>query len=685
MRKRNPFKVTALAAAVATTTLLPLSGLAYETSIGEVNLQIDTTLSVGFGWRASDIDYEGVGPENARAAGKDVEFDTSKAQYKNAHKHGTGSQDNSNLRYEQGETYSELVKGSVDLDFTYRDYGAFFRARFWYDNRIMNGDGGSDAPAFWAGADTAPDYAVMEPDQDLGAGAEFLDAFVWGDWWLGDMPLNVRLGQQVISWGEGVFFPNGINTINPVDVNALLAPGSAIKEALIPIQALYGSIGVNENLSIEAFYQFKWEETRLPGCGTYFSTTDLVGYEGCVNGFYSLGGDTGSTVSLLGLDFSAEDFRLPRGDDIEGDDSGQYGLAARFYVESLEMELAAYYIRYNSRLPLLSGYTPDIGNDGITIASVTNPADPLLVLPGSIYNSDTALVDIRDALALSGSPLATAFLLPYAQYVVEYPDDIQLYGVSMNTTFDFGLPGGATSVSAELSMRQDQPFQIEDGVLLAGLVGFPSQICEDASREYDCYAQGAFEQNEYVAGYIRENYYQGEIAFIHFFDQILGANRWTTVVDLGFSYADVPGNDEILLNSSYNASLASKYFPQTDWFATDLSDRETAGQAGIAYEEDYYPDDFAWGYKLRFTGDYANIFAGINMVPTISFSHDVSGTTPSPITNFLEDRMALGLSAEFIYLNMYSVKIGYTDFFGAEPYNQLADRDNYTLSASVSF
>jgi hypothetical protein len=73
------------------------------------------------------------------------------------------------------------------------------------------------------------------------------------------------------------------------------------------------------------------------------------------------------------------------------------------------------------------------------------------------------------------------------------------------------------------------------------------------------------------------------------------------------------------------------------------------------------------------------------MVPTISFSHDVAGTTPSPITNFLEDRKSIGLTAEFIYQNMYSVKIGYTDFFGAEPYNQLADRDSYTLSASVSF
>lgn len=675
MRKRNPFKVTALATAVASATLVPLSGHAYETSVGDVNVQIDTTLSVGFGWRASDIDYEGVGPANAAAAGESE-----------SHRHATGSQDNSNLLYERGETFSEIVKGTVDVDLTYEDFGAFVRGRFWYDNRIEKGDGGNTEPAFYAANENG---GRTEPNPKLGRGGEILDAFVWGDWYINDMPLNMRIGQQVISWGEGVFFPNGINTINPIDVNALLAPGAELKEALIPVKAFYASLGLNENLSIEFFYQFEWEETRLPGCGTFYSTTDLVGDKGCEDGFYSLGGDNGAIVPLtLGGNavlFNGEAFNLPRGEDIEGDDDGQYGLAARYFIEDWEMEVAAYYIRYNSRLPMLSGYTPSIPDSGLAISDALG--NTLLTLPGSIVNSESSLGDIRSALALSGSSLATAFLLPYSEYVVEYPDDIQLFGVSMNTTLDFGLPGGATSVSAEFSMRKDQPFQIEDGVLLAGLVGFPSQMCEDSALAFDCYAPGAFEQDQYVAGYIREDYYQGEIAFIHFFDQILGANRWTAVLDIGFAHADVPGNDEMLLNSSYNAALAHSYFPTTTWFP-DLSDPDVAATVvtgGLAYEDQYYPDKSAWGYKLRFTGEYNDVFAGVNMIPSISYSHDVSGTTPSPITNFLEDRKSIGLSAEFVYQNTYSVKVGYTDFFGAEPYNQLADRDSYTLSASVSF
>jgi hypothetical protein len=63
----------------------------------------------------------------------------------------------------------------------------------------------------------------------------------------------------------------------------------------------------------------------------------------------------------------------------------------------------------------------------------------------------------------------------------------------------------------------------------------------------------------------------------------------------------------------------------------------------------------------------------------------VRGISPGPITNFLEHRKAVDLSTEFVYQNMYTLRMGYTSFFGAEPYNQLADRDNYTISASVSF
>ena len=56
--------------------------------------------------------------------------------------------------------------------------------------------------------------------------ANLLDAYVRGTFDLGGRNLNVRLGNQVVSWGESTFISNGINIVNPVDVTKLRAPGA---------------------------------------------------------------------------------------------------------------------------------------------------------------------------------------------------------------------------------------------------------------------------------------------------------------------------------------------------------------------------------------------------------------------------------------------------------------------------
>jgi len=693
MRKRNPFKITSLAVAVSLGSLMSGGAQAVEFSDGDFSIQLDTTLSVGAGWRMSDIDYEGVGEQNSMAAGE--------SDY-----HDTSSQDNGNLRYEKGETYSEIVKVLFDIEMNYKNFGAFVRVKGWYDNKLSNNDGGSDLPAYYPTTDSGH---PAEPRQSDTSDTVILDAFIWGDWWIGEMPLNVRYGRQVISWGEGIFFPNGINTINAIDVNALLAPGAELKEALLPTESLFASIGVTENLSLEAFVQFDWEETRLPSCGSFFSTTDLIG-DGCVNGFY-VGTESGVPGSEL--------TRLPRGEDNDADDDGQWGFAVRYFIESIETEVAGYFINYHSKTPLLSGYAPTVSPDASSerigqlatgAAGATFGALVQNAAYTNILGNPDDLTDLRNAL-LALSPSLMAGLLPDASYIVEYPEDIQLIGASFSTTLDFGLPGGASSFSGEISMRKDQPLQIEDGVLLGGLLGFPSAICADSPIAYDCYSQ--FKAGEYIQGYIEEDYYQAEFSMIHFFDRFLGAERWTFVADVAFSYIPgMPDEDEITLNSGFNAALLTPDFTDTAWSialaeqayafallnAGAVPDQATAdfvaagktlssllADGGTRSEDKNYPTDFAWGYKLRASGQYSNVFAGINLIPSISFSHDVDGVTPSPITNFLEDRMSLSLNLEAVYQNTYSVAVGYTDFFGAEPYNQLADRDYFTLSASVSF
>ncbi len=65
--------------------------------------------------------------------------------------------------------------------------------------------------------------------------AEILDAYVYGSWHIGNMPLNARFGRQVFNWGEGIFYRGGVNTTNPVDAAKYRLPGSELKEVLMPV------------------------------------------------------------------------------------------------------------------------------------------------------------------------------------------------------------------------------------------------------------------------------------------------------------------------------------------------------------------------------------------------------------------------------------------------------------------
>lgn len=709
MANHNPFKVTALAAAIAAAGAMSPAYALFTYEEGDFKLQLDTTVSAGASWRASDIDYRYVGQVNALAAqaiGENPSGDFHP---------DTSSMDNGDLNWKKGSTFSEVVKASFDLEINYKNYGAFFRGKTFYDNRIINGDGVTHHPVYYPSPENGN---ALEPNQSTGTGGEILDAFVWADWWVADRPLNVRLGKQVISWGEGLFFANGINTINPVDVNALLTPGSELKEALIPVEALFASFGITDNLSVEAFYQFKWRETIAPDCGTFFSTSDLVG-PGCYAGFYAGGREAGSPNSQY--------VALPRGSDIEGSDDDQYGIAFRYFIEPIQTEVALYHIRYNSRLPLVSGTAGDFSNpvDRGTIqavaygqrqqaiagalgalypgyAGITDWEPELLATDGSNLAMRDALIGIASLVpgitslttylaSTPGSPflgnpaaaqavatqLATAFasqqgalFLPYGEYNVDYPDDIRLWGASFNTNIDFGLPGGETAVAGEISYRENQPMQIEDAVTLSAAIGLPSQYCADEG--FDCYQ--VYEAGDYMPGYVREEFWQAEVAFIHFFDRILGAERWTAILDIAYNHATIPDKQDLLLNSSYGADVTTPYSPAP-----------LTGEFSVPGVESSYPTANSWGYRMRFAGDYSNVVAGINLRPSISFNHDVKGVTPGPTSNFLEDRKSVGLALEADYLNTYVMKVGYTDYFGAEPFNQLSDRDFYSLSVSASF
>lgn len=135
---------------------------------------------------------------------------------------GTGftqTGDDGRLNFKKGETFSKIFKGVHDLELRYRDSGAFVRGKYWYDFELKD-----ESRLFKDISDSNRKEAAQS------SGAQILDAFVYHNYSVGDLPGTVRLGKQVVSWGESTFIGNSINSINPLDAAAFRRPGAEIKE-----------------------------------------------------------------------------------------------------------------------------------------------------------------------------------------------------------------------------------------------------------------------------------------------------------------------------------------------------------------------------------------------------------------------------------------------------------------------
>ncbi|TNC90088.1 MAG: peptide ABC transporter substrate-binding protein, partial [Thalassolituus sp.] len=99
--------------------------------------------------------------------------------------------------------------------------------------------------------------------------------------------------------------------------------------------------------------------------------------------------------------------------------------------------------------------------------------------------------------------------------------------------------------------------------------------------------------------------------------------------------------------------------------------------------DDGYTTKLSGGIRLKSSLDFNNAFAGVNMSPNLSVAYD-KGNGPEPGSQFIDDRLTVGVGVSFLYLNQTSVDVSYTNFSGGK-YNQLKDRDNISLSAKYSF
>ena len=604
---------SAIAILIGIAVFVPSIAMGLELYRGDfLDVSLDNTVSYGLQWRVQDRDPGIVGIANGGEA-YSVNYD------------------DGNLNYDRG-LVSNALKITSELDIKAQQFGAFVRGTAFYDFEVMHGD-------------TERTELSDDAEDAVGRSVDLLDAYIWMEHTFGTIPVQVRVGEQVVSWGESTFITGSINTINPIDVSKIRVPGAELKEALIPEGMVWASVGLTSNITLEGLYLYDWEETKVDEPGTYFSSADFVGDGGfkLLTGYGRVA--DGGNASVADTFLSA-----PRDPSEEADDQGQFGAAIRTIVPALnDAEFGFYYLRYHARLPTLSvrtGTATGLANAASGAAAVYAQAG---VAPGTVAAVDSSAQAVAlDAYLKSGG------------YYTEYVEDLNLYGVSFSTEL-FGL-----GWQGEISYRPDAPLQIDDAELLLHILGPINANMGNLSQ-----LGAATELDKQVKGYIERDMFQTQTTLSKILNpSFLGNDSGVIMGEVGWVHVEnMPDKDELRLEGS------GTFTPGNATAA--------AGSSVPVAEDEYFADADSWGYRLMCQLNYYNVVGPVSLSPRLAWAHDVEGNSPygGP---FLNDRKALtvGLGAEYLSWN---ADVSYTRYFGNEDHNLIHDRDFIGFNIKYSF
>lgn len=154
----------------------------------------------------------------------------------------------------------------------------------------------------------------------------------------GATELTLKLGNQVVNWGQMNFFQDMASAQGPIDVVKANMPGAQTQTILLPERQLLASFQVTNDLTLLSYYQFGFHRSLLPGVGSYFSQSNLSGPSAnCAFDF-----NHGTPGAVCG------------GGGYQGRNKvsqfGQYGLGGR-YQASATTQVGLFYLHFDDRLP----------------------------------------------------------------------------------------------------------------------------------------------------------------------------------------------------------------------------------------------------------------------------------------------------------------------------------------------
>jgi hypothetical protein len=250
-----------------------------------------------------------------------------------------------------GGITSSRVDWLSQLDIVWQqNYGARFSGAGWYDFSYANSDnpkkgtlpksGGQAYDYSWAGLTYAPgDYSDEAEDLHY-RGGELLDAFVFGNWDIGNTALGVRAGRHTINWGQSLLATGAIvgfaGAMTALDsAKGLSVPGTEAQELFMPSAKISSVFQLTDTLTLNGYYEFEHRVNRLPETGTFWSPLDVL------------------TENSQCFPVAPGTATAPRscfkGKDNKYSDSGEWGVNLQYTIDAWNLETSFIYINSTDR------------------------------------------------------------------------------------------------------------------------------------------------------------------------------------------------------------------------------------------------------------------------------------------------------------------------------------------------
>ncbi|MDM4765039.1 DUF1302 domain-containing protein [Pelomonas sp. SE-A7] len=394
---RNQFQLSASALAIGALLCGAAQAAEFDLGTPDAQLRLDTTLRYNLGVRTQKADPAILGNPN---------YDDGDRNFNKGRLVANRLDLLSEMDLVVEKRYGFRVSGALWTDAAYNKLNNSFAATA---NNLV---GGQPAPGTLSSVTSR--YAK-------GASGELLDAFVFGNFELGDMPLSVRAGRHTVYWGEALTGAGALHGISygqyALDLwKGYATPGVEAKELFRPRNSVTAQLTPTPELTLGAQAFFDWEGARYPESGSYLTVNDAL-----LNGGSSL---------VVG-----PNQRMLMGEIGKPKKSGDWGLSARWSPDWLD-GTAGLYVRRTSDIQPQLTVAPAVA----TVPAATCGALGFTALAATTCYVNPAAATVPQILAGQ-----------VGQYRAFFGRDIDIYGLSLSKSL-FGI-----SVGAELSYRKNMP------------------------------------------------------------------------------------------------------------------------------------------------------------------------------------------------------------------------------------